>query len=239
MRRLLSLLAVVAAFVSLLATLPSEAQGKRPHRAKVKRRYVVAAVGDSLTDPQSRGGKYLQWLQRRCPKSRFDNYGVGGEMIKQMRRRFARDVLGQPPDPDDPKPKYTHVIILGGINDICSDESAGRKNRDIKADLRAMYRAARKHHIRVVAMTMPPWGGFKRYYNARRGASTRYLNRWIRSQYRRRKVDGLVDTYRLLSCGRPTHLCKRYGLNDRVHWSSAGHRVVGKALYRQVFANCR
>ena len=147
-----------------------------------KRRYVVAAMGDSLTDPKSHGGKYLEVLRQHCPKSRFDSYGVGGQMVNQMRRRFARDVLGDPPDPDEPKPKYTHVLILGGINDICSDRSALRTNDKIKRDLSAMYGMAKDHGIRVVALTMPPWGGFKRYYNRRREASTLYLNQWIRSR---------------------------------------------------------
>jgi lysophospholipase L1-like esterase len=177
-------------------------------------------------------------LRERCPGSRFDNYGVGGEMCNQMRRRFARDVLGDPPVPEEPKPEYTHVIILGGINDICSDESARRSNRKLEADLSGMYGAARKHGIRVVALTMPPWGGFERYYNARRGASTLEVNDWIRGLGRDGAVDAVVDLYPLLSCGVPTKLCPRYAWPDQVHWNAEGHRVVGEALYRTVFADC-
>jgi lysophospholipase L1-like esterase len=205
---------------------------------QTKQRYVVAAMGDSLTDPKSHGGKYLEVLQQRCPKSRFDSYGVGGQMVNQMRRRFARDVLGDPPDPDEPKPKYTHVLILGGINDICSDRSALRTNDKIKRDLSAMYELAKDRGIQVVALTMPPWAGFKRYYNRRREASTLYLNQWIRSRSEIKAVGIVFDTYPLLSCGRPTHLCDRYGWSDHVHWNKKGHRVVGEALHREVFADC-
>lgn len=204
-----------------------------------RRRCVVAAMGDSLTDPKSHGGKYLEVLRARCPESRFDSYGVGGQMVNQMRRRFGRDVLGQPPDPDHRKPRYTHVIILGGINDICSDRSALRTNDKIKADLSAMYRMAKDHGITVVALTMPPWAGFERYYNARREASTLYLNQWIRSRTSAGKADVVFDTYPLLSCGKPTHLCDRYGWPDHVHWNERGHRVVGEALHRAVFHDCR
>src|SRR5210317_450497 len=49
-------------------------------KPRPKRRYVVAAMGDSLTDPRSFGGKYLKLLRKRCPKSRFDSYGVGGQI---------------------------------------------------------------------------------------------------------------------------------------------------------------
>ncbi len=205
-----------------------------------KRRYVVAAMGDSLTDPRSHGGKYLDVLRKRCPQSRFDSYGKGANMVNQMRKRFARDILGKPPNPDQPKPAYTHVIVLGGINDICSDRTAGRSNDKIQADLEAMYDMAHAHRIAVVAITLPPWGGFKRYYNKRRAASTLTINRWIKQQRGKKgKVDALVDVYPLLSCGEPELLCERYGWPDKVHWSKAGHQVVGKALHRQVFADCR
>jgi len=203
-----------------------------------KRRYLVAVVGDSLTDARSQGGKYLDLLRERCPQSRFDNYGVGGEMVNQMRKRFARDVLGDPRVPEDPKPQYTHVVVLGGINDICSDESAHRSNRKIERDLGAMYHAARERGMLVVALTMPPWGGFKRYYNERRDASTREVNDWIRRQAREGAVDSVLDVYPLLSCGQPSVLCSSYAWPDQVHWNAEGHRIVGEALYRAVFADC-
>jgi lysophospholipase L1-like esterase len=219
------------------APLPSPADAPRSDAA-ARRRYVVAAIGDSLTDPRSHGGGYLKLLGERCPASRFDNYGVGGQMVNQMRRRFARDVLGEPPDPDHPKPRYSHLLVLGGINDICSDETALRTPPKIRADLAWMYRTARARGIHVVALTMPPWGGFERYYNARREASTLALNAWIRDQARDGAVDAVVDLFPLLSCGRPTHLCERYGWPDRVHWSREGHQIVGEAIYRAAFADC-
>lgn len=232
------LLLAACALIAAMAIPQLAASDSVPQPRPKKVRYVVAVVGDSLTDARSHGGKYLEVLRQRCPHSRFDNYGVGGEMVNQMRRRFARDVLGEPPDPDAPKPAYTHVLVLGGINDICSDRSAHRSNDKIKADLNAMYRAAEQRGLGVIALTMPPWGGFTRYYNARRGASTKLLNQWIRDQQGTGAVDVVFDTYPLLSCGRPTHLCKRYGWPDQVHWNAKGHRRVGQALHKAVFADC-
>ncbi|MBW2522857.1 MAG: SGNH/GDSL hydrolase family protein [Deltaproteobacteria bacterium] len=232
------LLGALAAITAAAGASPLAAPARAATSPPTTRRYTVAAMGDSLTDPKSHGGKYLEVLRKRCPKSRFDSYGVGGQMVNQMRRRFARDVLGEPPDPDEPKPKYTHVLILGGINDICSDRSARRTNDKIKRDLSAMYRMAQERDIEVIALTMPPWGGFKRYYNRRREASTLYLNQWIRAQVGAGTVDVIFDTYPIMSCGRPTHLCDRYGWPDRVHWNKEGHRVVGEALHRAVFADC-
>lgn len=219
-----------------------------------RRVYVVAAMGDSLTDPKSHGGKYLEVLREKCPESRFDSYGKGGNMVNQMRARFLRDIFGDGDDAeddhgedddgedDDPKeerPVYTHVLILGGINDICSDESADRTNDKIKDDLGAMYRMAAERGAEVIAVTLPPWGGFKKYYNARRAASTHEINRWIRKQHQDGHVGRLFDVYPLMSCGNPEKLCKRYGWKDRVHWNKAGHQVAGKALYEALFKDCR
>jgi lysophospholipase L1-like esterase len=205
--------------------------------ASPKRRYSVAAMGDSLTDPKSHGGKYLELLRKKCPHSRFDSYGIGGNMVNQMRKRFERDVLGRPADPDHPKPKYTHVIILGGINDICSDETAKRTNDKIKTDLTAMYKLAKADGLEVIALTLPPWGGFKRYYNARRAASTDDMNTWIRAQLGV-TVDKLVDIFPVMSCGDRELLCDSYGMKDHVHWNAEGHRVVGVKLYEEIFNDC-
>ncbi len=225
--------------LGLGAGLTARAASNKPQAAKsAKRIYKVAAMGDSLTDPRSHGGKYLQVLRDRCPRSRFDAHGVGGNMVNQMRKRFARDVLGKPRKPKQAKPDYTHVLVLGGINDICSDRTALRTNPKIEADLAAMYGMAKKAGLVVIALTLPPWGGFKRYYNPRRAASTARLNRWIKAQVGAAKVDGILDVYPLLSCGDPELLCPRYGWSDKVHWNKAGHRVVGEALHREVFADC-
>ena len=195
-------------------------------------------MGDSLTDPRSHGGKYLDVLRERCPKSRFDSYGVGGNMVNQMRSRFGRDVLGDPPDPKKAKPKYTHVLILGGINDICSDESALRTNDKIKRDLTAMYRAAHDAGMKVFAVTLPPWGGFDRYYNPRRAASTMDMNAWLAARAPAGDVDAVFDVFPIMSCGEPEMLCEKYGWPDKVHWNAEGHRIAGEAMHEALFSDC-
>lgn len=198
-----------------------------------KLRYVVAAVGDSLTDARSHGGGYLKYLQQHCPESVFDNYGVGGEMVNQMRRRFTRDVLD--------KKKYTDVIVYGGVNDLYSDQTAGRSNEKIESDLSWMYEQARLAGLRVTAITVSPWGGFTRYWNERRGQNTLLLNRWIAVQVAARKVDHVLDSYPLLSCGTPTELCPEYQkpFKDGLHFGPTGHEILGAALFERVFSACR
>ncbi len=217
---------------------PSQAEAKE--QAK-KSTYTVAAIGDSLTDAKSHGGKYLDYLREKCPASRFDNYGKGGQMVNQMRKRFARDVLGEPPVPGEDKPAYTHVIIFGGVNDLYSDLTAKRTPRLIQKDLAAMYGAARAKGMKVIAFTVAPWGGFSSYYNGTRGGNTLILNRWISSQLEAKTVDYVIDTYSMLSCGNSERLCPEVSkpFKDGLHFGPEGHQRIGKALYEKVFSDCR
>jgi lysophospholipase L1-like esterase len=209
-----------------------------PSSGAARRVYEVAAVGDSLTDARAHGGKFLDLLRERCPESRFDNHGKGGEMVNQMRRRFARDVLGEAGLSD--KPAYTHVIVFGGVNDLYSDKTALRSVPKIQADLSAMYAMAKQHGIRVVAVTVAPWGGFTRYYNAERAGTTRQLNAWILGR-EGAEVDHAIDAYALLSCGDPERLCPEYAapFRDGLHFGQKGHARLGEAIHEEVFSDCR
>lgn len=205
-----------------------------PSRSPEKKRvYTVAAMGDSLTDPRSHGGKYLDYLRERCPHSRFDSYGKGGNMVNQMRKRFARDVFGD--GTKAKRPRYDHVIILGGIADIGSNVTAKRTVAKIESDLGEMYRITHEHGASVIALTVPPWGGFITYDEPRH-AMTIELNDWIRRKPA--NVDNAVDIYPLLSCGEAKKLCPEYGWPDKLHWSKKGHDIVGRALYEALFTDC-
>jgi lysophospholipase L1-like esterase len=198
-----------------------------------KHRFNVAFMGDSITDYKSHGGQFIRYLEQRCPESRFDNYAKGGEMVNQMRRRFAALF----PSTKEP---YSHVVIFGGVNDLYSDLTAHRTNERIQADLLAMYTTAREAGAEVIALTVSPWGGFRKYFNARRGKSTLALNEWIQSQSGT-TVAHVVDTHPLLRCGHPDELCPEYGkpFRDGLHVGKEGHRIIGQALYETVFMNCR
>jgi lysophospholipase L1-like esterase len=223
----------VSATLAVLGVLavPGHAQADPP---PVRTPVVVAAMGDSLTDARNAGGKYLDVLRRHCPKSRFDNYGKGGEMVNQMRMRFAADLFAPG------KPAYTHVIVFGGVNDMYSDLTAGRTPALIERDLTAMYEMAHRHGAKVVAITVAPWGGFTRYFNATRLAATLETNRWILAQRDAGAIEAAVDSYPLLSCGDPTMLCARFvaPFNDGLHFGPEGHEKLGEQLFAQVFSGC-
>lgn len=216
---------------------PTSAPASPATGSRKKQKVTVAAIGDSLTDAKSHGGGYLDYLRKKCPKSRFDNHGKGGQMVNQMRKRFAADVLGEGvPD----KPAYTHVIVFGGVNDLYSDQTAGRTPEKIESDLLRMYKAAKAKNMRVVALTVAPWGGFKKYFNTSRKKATAEVNKWIGAQVAAKNVDHVVDAFALLSCGDVDKLCPKFAepFKDGLHFGPAGHEVLGKALHEKVFSDC-
>jgi len=213
----------------------------RPSKLE-KQRYVVAAIGDSLTDTRVGGGRYLAELKKRCPKSRFDAYGVGGQRTDHMRWRLTQNLfgVGLPRRLSRNKPHYTHVIIFGGVNDLLAGLLVGpARLRRTERNLSWMYRTAREHGVKVIAMTVPPWGRLRGVVD-RRVQATHRLNTWMFKQEELGKLDAVFDTYPLLSCGDPNVLCRRYRrfVNDDVHWGRRGHKLIGDALYKQVFPDC-
>lgn len=210
------------------------AHGGSSSEPATRRRYTVAFVGDSLTDAKSHGGGFIRALEKRCPESRFDNFGKGADMVNQMARRFLREV--RRPD----SPVYTHVAIFGGVNDLYSDQTAHRTNEKIQRDLLQMYRWSQEAGAKVVAFTVAPWGGFKRYFNARRGENTLALNSWIQSQ-RGGSAEHIIDAHTLLRCGHPHELCADYAapFKDGIHFGPKGHEILGEALFEHVFSDCR
>ena len=193
----------------------------------------MAAIGDSLTDARSNGGKYLDYLRERCPESRFSNFGKGADMVNQMRRRFLPELYGG-------GSRFTHVIVFGGVNDIMSNLTAGRTPELIGRDLSAMYALARERGAKVVAVTITPWSGFTRFYDPVRAAATKSVNAFIAGKHRAGEIDHVADGYSLLSCGDPERLCPEYAapFKDGLHFGPGGHKKLGEALHRQVFADC-
>jgi lysophospholipase L1-like esterase len=206
---------------------PSPSDAGAPHH------YVIAAIGDSLTDPRSHGGGYLEYLRTRCPTIEIDNFGKGATMVNQMRRSFEKQVVASPR-------RYTHLVVFGGVNDLYSDLTAFRTPAKIEADLGYMYAWGKANGVQVVALTVAPWGGFTRYFNPSRAEATHAVNAWIRLQGGEGKVDHVVDAYALLSCGDPDSLCDRFftPFRDGIHFGPEGHQILGQGLYRAAFSDC-
>ena len=174
----------------------------------------------------------MRYLERLSPSSRFVSFAKGGAMVNQMKRQL--DAMIAYPE------AFTHLIVFAGVNDLYSDETAGRTREKIETDLKALYAGGRSRGLRVVAITVAPWGGFDKYYNPRRGRATRELNAWILEGPTRGDTDVAVDAYALLSCGDPERLCPRYAMakSDGLHFGKLGHEALGQALYDAEFHKC-
>ncbi len=215
------------------STAAAEPAGAGPKPPGAGHHYVIAAVGDSLTDPHSHGGGYLDYVKTRCPSIEIDNFGRGATMVNQMRRHFDEEIATS-------AKQYTHLIVFGGVNDLYSDLTAFRTPAKIEADLSYMYATAKARGMNVVALTVAPWGGFTRYFNPSRAETTHQVNAWIREQPAEGHVDSVVDAYKTLSCGDPDVLCERFftPFKDGIHFGPEGHRLLGEALYRAAFSDC-
>src|SRR6478735_1181704 len=221
---------VQAASAPVAAASPPPSSAPTPPE---RRRYRVLALGDSITDQRVGGGGYLRELGRACPLSHFEHFGRGGDMVNQMRRRFEQEIPSRRGD-------YDTLIVYGGVNDLYSDQTAGRTNDLIEDDLSAIYRQAKDWGLRVVAVTVSPWGGFTRYFNERRSRSTRLLSSLIQGTAASGLTDVVVDSYPLLSCGDAERLCPEYetGSHDGLHPGPAGHALLGQALLERAFSDC-
>ncbi len=185
----------------------------------------VLAIGDSLTDPRSNGGGYLKPWGAHCPQCRFTNIARGGAMVNQMLAQLRRHLL-------ETDTQYSHWVVFGAVNDLYSDITASRKLPKIERDLFTIYAMGHQNNSLVIAITVAPWGGFRRYYTEQRGANTAELNRWMTMQQTIGAVDFVVQSGPALSCGDSTHLCPSLSkpYHDGLHFGAEGHQQLGVAL---------
>lgn len=193
----------------------------------------VLVLGDSLTDEKVGGGGFVRTLRQKCSGVSFDNRAKGGFMVNQMRKRLETEVLpeGQ---------RYSHAIVFGGVNDLYSDQTANRSLNRIEADLARIYSALESRGVDVIAITVTPWGGFKKWFTPERGQNTLTLNGWILAQPGAGAIRSVVDAYPLLSCGEPEKLCPELALpfKDGLHFGKLGHEKLAQALLAGPFKSC-
>jgi lysophospholipase L1-like esterase len=194
----------------------------------------VLVLGDSLSDERVGGGGFVRLLRESCPGVTFDNRSKGGFMVNQIRKRLESEVLPE-------GGQYSHAIVFGGVNDLYSDETANRRLPRIQADLTRIYAALTQRHIDVIAITVTPWGGFRRWYTPARGQNTLSLNRWIVDQAAGGTIAGALDAYPLLSCGEPELLCPALAapFKDGLHFGKLGQQKLGEALRALAFPGCK
>ena len=187
----------------------------------------VGVMGDSITA----NGGYVRMLNELCPGYRFFNHGIGGNQTTQMRRRFKKNIFRR---------GYEEVIIFGGVNDIASNRSL----ETIQKALLGMYEAAKEKGIRVIAVTVSPWGSYQER-NLKRFSKdvqekTLMLNSWIRGLKDKGIVDAVADTYHRLVAqdGRSMkeefrNFPKRKG--DGLHPGPEGQKEIGRVVFEAAY----
>ena len=194
----------------------------------------MLVLGDSLTDEKVGGGGFVRALRAQCPKATFDNRAKGGFMVNQIRKRLETEVLPE-------GSRYSHAIVFGGVNDLYSDQTANRSLTRIEADLTRIDAALQQRGTDVIAITVTPWGGFKRWFTPERSQNTQTLNGWILTQPGAGTISATLDAYPLLSCGEPERLCPELAApyKDGLHFGKLGHKKLAKALLEGPFRGCQ
>jgi lysophospholipase L1-like esterase len=193
---------------------------------------VVVALGDSITrgdgTSADRDQRYPDHLQRRLLAAGIEdaavlNAGIGGNRLlgplfgPTMTERFARDVLGVP--------EATHVLIMGGINDL----ALGSPADDITGALFALARRARRHGVQPILGTLTPMMGsvyemFRADGNEERRQA---VNQAITGQRDRPVADFAAA---LADPDDPTRLAAAYDSGDGVHPGDAGARALAETV---------
>lgn len=111
----------------------------------------IVCLGDSITYgfPWGPSVSWVTMLGRALEDAEVINRGINGNTTGDMLRRFDRSVLAHNP---------THVIIMGGINDVVVGESFDR----ITCNIRNMVERALQEKIKVIlglptAVDEPVW----------------------------------------------------------------------------------
>lgn len=187
-----------------------------PTSAQTPRKIVC--LGDSITN-----GYYSHFRtpdNLPCTKRARD-----GRPTSEMVSEFRTNIRGQ---------GFTDLIIMGGTNDMASDQDATRGI----TNLGTIYRLAKEDNMRVVAVTILPFAGLTRYGTYRSdpvGTQARIdrLNAFVRSS----GMDAIVDAYVALgNPADPTFLNPAYDSGDGIHPSDpVGRQFLAQTISAQGF----
>ena len=199
---------------------------------------IIICIGDSLTAgspgfsgfPQYRGNpksQYEYWLEKMIEKDfpestkkemvEVINYGVGGDTVHQIFRRF-RDIIKIIPNPD-------YVIVWIGVNDIVGHQSPAS---DVVMGLTDMYRLIIETGAKVIPVECAPVT-LPSYYNSR----IKEENIGIKNLAKLMGVE-VVPLYDALLNKEKNGLDLEYDMGDGVHFSIRGYQKIAEVIYGNV-----
>jgi lysophospholipase L1-like esterase len=213
---------------------------------------TVVTLGDSITDGHGAttngNDRWPDVLAGRMQADKSTrmmgmlNEGIGGNRLlldglgPNALARFDRDVLAQ---------TAVHaVIVLEGVNDlgtltrdhdVSEEEHAALVGR-IEAAYSQMIERAHAHGIRVIGVTIMPYGGSKYYHPGPESEADRQaINAWIREAGH---FDAVVDFDKLTrDPTHPDHLLPAYDSGDGLHPGPVGYKAMGDAIPLKLLAN--
>lgn len=175
----------------------------------------IVCLGDSITwgFPWGPSVSWVAMLQKQMD-AEFINKGINGNTTSDMLRRFERAVIDQQP---------THVIIMGGINDVICAESFDR----ISWNIREMVEKAEEAGINVIlgqptAVDEPFWE-----------LPLVRLREWI-TRYARNKAITVIP-FHLAFYNDKGELRSELLLSDGGHPTEEGYREMFKQIDFSIF----
>lgn len=199
---------------------------------------AIAIIGNSITDGRgTTDNAQNRWpdimsemlhLKHKITNQGVLNLGIGANQVvvpggigTLAKDRYDRDILGQC--------GVKKVIIFEGVNDIGNTKSGNSETtaRLLIESYQNMIKKAKAKRMKVYLATITPFKGAG-YYSYFHEACRQYVNDWIRSQGREKKVDGVLDFAKLMQDPADEHRMKKeYVCSDWLHPNAAGYKVMG------------
>jgi lysophospholipase L1-like esterase len=192
---------------------------------------VIVAFGDSITrgdgTTADRDERYPDHLQRRLSGGAVVlNAGLGANRLlgrlvgPAMTERFERDVLSVA--------EATHVVIMGGINDIAHRPDRPTADR-ITEGLFALARRAAERGLRPVLGTITPF--MASAFESFRADGNEDVRQAVNDAIREQRDWPVADfAAHLADPDDPTRLAAAYDSGDGVHPGDAGARALADAV---------
>jgi lysophospholipase L1-like esterase len=187
-----------------------------------KRRLVVAALGDSISEgspefDSRRGGdetsQWEHWAARADPQLEFRNHGIYGQRTDEILARLGEAAAGA-----------EVLVVQGGINDVAQ----GRRVEEAAANLCAIVRGAKALGLRVALADVLPWNNG--WPDAE--PKIRRLNELIAEIAREERVTLLPFHDTLEDPELPGRMRAEWTHADGDHPSVAGYRRLGEVAFR-------
>ncbi|MEU6817981.1 GDSL-type esterase/lipase family protein [Streptomyces sp. NPDC046860] len=191
---------------------------------------AVVAFGDSLTDghgsTHDANHRWPDLLAERDRRLGVLNAGVGGNRL--LRDGTGPSALARLDADALDRAGVRVLVVLEGVNDINGNPAATDAAAFADA-YRTLVSRAHARGIRVVGVTLTPYGGYPAHTAAREAVRQR-VNDFIRTGG---AFDAVADADAALrDPADPVRLLPRYDPGDHLHFSDEGMRAVADAVGR-------